>query len=241
MTPVKVFGMAPGSGIAFLLIAAAWSLITGPVTGPADADALSDDAIAQYSRALIIGDEIAFTSALTELGARGNPDIAAALILALRYNRPGSHEISSLLQEITGHNAETWFDWMVWHERHPEIDPHPSFFDLKLEILGRIDSNFLRFLGNDRGRPDRLHLRLEEITWGGVTVDGIPSLDNPQLIDADKAGYLRADDLVFGVEIDGDARAYPLRILGWHEMVNDVVGGVSVALAYCTLCGAGIL
>jgi hypothetical protein len=43
------------------------------------------------------------------------------------------------------------------------------------------------------------------------------------------------------VEINGDARAYPLRIMGWHEMFNETIGGVPVALAYCTLCGAGIL
>jgi hypothetical protein len=46
---------------------------------------------------------------------------------------------------------------------------------------------------------------------------------------------------VFGVVINGDARAYPQRIMDWHEMANDVVGGVPVALAYCTLCGAAIL
>ena len=55
------------------------------------------------------------------------------------------------------------------------------------------------------------------------------------------ATYLNPDDRVFGVEINGDARAYPLRIANWHEMVNDIVGGVPVSLAYCTLCGAGIL
>jgi hypothetical protein len=47
--------------------------------------------------------------------------------------------------------------------------------------------------------------------------------------------------LVFGVKIAADARAYPLRIMDWHEMLNDVVGGVPVSLAYCTLCGSGIL
>lgn len=56
-----------------------------------------------------------------------------------------------------------------------------------------------------------------------------------------EASYLNDDDPVFGVDINGDARAYPLRIANWHEMVNDVVGGVPVSLAYCTLCGAGIL
>ena len=71
--------------------------------------------------------------------------------------------------------------------------------------------------------------------------DGLPSLDNPTLISGAKAQYLRDDDLVFGVSINGDVRAYPLRIMGWHEMFNEVIGGVPVALAYCTLCGSGIL
>ena len=61
------------------------------------------------------------------------------------------------------------------------------------------------------------------------------------MIPANAADYLGGDDLVFGVKINGDVRAYPLRIMGWHEMFNDVIGGVPVALAYCTLCGSGIL
>src|SRR5215472_13653414 len=84
-------------------------------------------------------------------------------------------------------------------------------------------------------------IRLEEIVWGGVRVDAIPALDNPKMISAVDAEYLNADDLVFGVEIGGEAKAYPLRIVNWHEMVNDVVGGTPVSLAYSTLCNAGIL
>ena len=76
---------------------------------------------------------------------------------------------------------------------------------------------------------------------GGVHVDGIPALQNPRFVAAAEATYLSDAEPVFGVEIAGDARAYPLRILDWHEMANDVVGGVPVALAYCTLCGAGVL
>jgi hypothetical protein len=49
------------------------------------------------------------------------------------------------------------------------------------------------------------------------------------------------DDPVIGVAINGDVRAYPRRIIDWHEMVNDVVGGVPVSLAYCTLCGSAVL
>ena len=55
------------------------------------------------------------------------------------------------------------------------------------------------------------------------------------------AKYIRGKDRVFGVYINGDARAYPHRILDWHEMTNDVVGETPVSLSYCTLCGSGIL
>ena len=61
------------------------------------------------------------------------------------------------------------------------------------------------------------------------------------MITADKASYLEDDNVVFGVEINGDARAYPNRILAWHEMFVDKIGGVHYAGVYCTLCGAVIL
>ena len=71
-------------------------------------------------------------------------------------------------------------------------------------------------------------------------MDGIPALDRSAMISAKEAAYLKESDLVFGLKINNDARAYPLRIMDWHEMANDVVGGVPVSLAYCTLCGAAI-
>ena len=203
--------------------------------------AADDDAVARHSRTLLFGAGDALQGALAELRARGKADVAAALVLALRYRRHAGGDLSRTLSELTGHQARGWFDWMVWQEAHPEIAPHPSYGPLKLDVLRRIDPEFLRFFGPEWVRPEAMRIRLEEITWGGVPVDGIPSLDNPTLIAARQADYLRGDDLVFGVEINGDARAYPLRIMGWHEMFNEVIGGVPVALAYCTLCGSGIL
>ena len=126
---------------------------------------------------------------------------------------------------------------MLWQQAHPEIKPPPDFIRFKAALYATIDPNFKRFL-----RPGRAHtIRIEEITWGGVIKDGIPALTNPKLIAAAKANYVTPGELVFGDEIKGDARAYPLRILDWHEMFNDVIGGVPVSLAYCTLCGSGIL
>jgi hypothetical protein len=130
---------------------------------------------------------------------------------------------------------------MLWQQAHPEVRPHVSYIEIMRRLHLRIDENFEPFLRPEFLAAGRARIRIEEITWGGVIKDGIPSLDNPSLIAADQADYLRDDDLVFGVSVNGDVRAYPLRIMGWHEMFNDVIGGVPLALAYCTLCGSGIL
>jgi hypothetical protein len=73
---------------------------------------------------------------------------------------------------------------------------------------------------------------LEEIISGGVPKDGIPAIDDPAFTPVAEAD-LTDNEPVIGLSIDGDARAYPLRILIWHEIVNDVVGGVPVAVTYC--------
>ena len=79
-----------------------------------------------------------------------------------------------------------------------------------------------------------------EIISGGPPKDGIPSIDDPAFVPVAEA-ELADNEPVIGVVIDGDARAYPLRILIWHEIVNDVVGGVPVAVTYCPLCNTGIV
>ena len=170
---------------------------------------------------------------------RGGTDLVTSLIFASRYGIPGAFD--EVLQRLTGADRRGWFDWMVWQEEHPEILSHPAYYRFKSTMLRQIDPNFDVFVDLRYVAPDAMKIRFEEVTWGGVVKDGIPSLDNPFLIGAEDAGYLAEDDLVFGVAINGDVRAYPLRIMGWHEMFNEVIGGVPVALAYCTLCGAGIL
>ncbi len=194
-------------------------------------------------RNLIWGAPSDIRAALDAIVDHGDPDMAPGLIMAMRFARDDgvASAIAEVLQGITGEDHSDWFAWMLWQESRPDIMPHPSYIDFKREIYTAIDRDFGLFFEPSYLAPEKMGIRLEEITWGGVVKDGIPALNNPALISADEASYLLPDDLVFGVSINGDARAYPLRIMGWHEMFNDVVGGVPVALAYCTLCGSGIL
>ena len=88
------------------------------------------------------------------------------------------------------------------------------------------------------------------VSWGGVPIDAraygetdtpcscIPAVDNPQVSSSDDATWLKDNDIVFGLELKGEYRAYPRRIMEVREMVNDSLGGRQLGIPYCTLCGA---
>lgn len=80
----------------------------------------------------------------------------------------------------------------------------------------------------------------DEILHGGPQRDGIPSLDHPKFVSAMDARFLGSTDRVLGIEVDGVARAYPVRILNYHEIVNDSIGGQGILITYCPLCGSGM-
>ncbi len=98
-------------------------------------------------------------------------------------------------------------------------------------------------LGETRNGFDLQHslVPIEAIHSGGPPRDGIPALDDPDLVPAAKADFLVAKDRVLGVAARGEARAYPIKILNWHEIVNDELAGQPIVVTYCPLCGTGIV
>src|SRR3990167_1743011 len=84
-------------------------------------------------------------------------------------------------------------------------------------------------------------ISLGELLSGGPPRDGIPSIDVPKFVSTTEAdAFLGPRAPVIHVEVDGDVRAYPIEILIWHEIANDVVGGVPVAVTFCPLCNTAI-
>lgn len=165
-------------------------------------------------------------------------EILALETIYFSKNSVATYDLLRLLEEKTGKkyklDFDKWYDY-IWNKPKAYNE---DYFKFKAEVHGLIDLKFYNYFNK---RAQQSLIRLDEVRWGGVVQDGIPPLRNPQMIDASVADYLDDSNIVFGIEVNGDARAYPKRILAWHEMFTDVVGEVPVAGVYCTLCGTVIL
>jgi hypothetical protein len=78
------------------------------------------------------------------------------------------------------------------------------------------------------------------IISGGPPPDGIPPIDEPTFLPTTAVDFLADNEPVLALEIDGDARAYPIQVMIWHEIVNDTVGGAPVSVTYCPLCNTAV-
>ncbi|MEO8190446.1 MAG: DUF3179 domain-containing protein [Acidobacteriota bacterium] len=168
----------------------------------------------------------------------GDRSMIPALVDALFFVRPeGRGDVVACLEALSGErlgsNYRFWFEWMGGHG---DIHPAPWYRHWKAALFTRIDPAFARFL--DPTLP--ISIRPEEILWGGVKKDGIPALRDPPTIRAAEATSLSDGEIIFGVAVRGTSRAYPQRILDWHEMVNDHLAGEPFSISYCTLCGAAV-
>lgn len=107
---------------------------------------------------------------------------------------------------------------------------------------GELERIGLRESVNPDEVPYRADLQLELLVTGCPFVDCIKSIDSPSFeTPSEAASWLRGNDLVMGVVLEGTAKAYPLKILTWHEIVNDFFGPLPVVITFCPLCNSGLL
>jgi hypothetical protein len=188
-------------------------------------DIIADEPLARASLARIAADwEDAYATMLLDLiYFSTSPEIDAAM--------------TRLLEDKSGirfrGDYDPFYRW-IWTSNPGQ---HPRYAEFMATLYSEIDPAFRDYFDDQ----PRTLIRLDEVLWGGVNQDGIPPLVQPKMLAARDATYLDDDNIVFGVYLDGEARAYPKRILAWHEMVKDRIGGREMTGVYCTLCGAMIL
>ena len=219
-----------------LVIALGFILLVGAASLRAE---VGERAVTRAFLTLIAGEEGDMVDAMDLVESTWEPSYLSMALDVVRLSR--NPAISASLMQLVANKVggEHGYDLGAWQRamwNAPEAR-HPRYAAFKGALYSFIDPRFSAYF-DEVGEPS---IRLDEIVWGGVRQDGIPPLRNPMMLAADDIGYLEDDHIVFGISVNGDVRAYPKRILAWHEMFVDVVGGVPVAGVYCTLCGTVIL
>ena len=168
---------------------------------------------------------------LAAIRENGDVSLVPVMIDLLRFLGGVSGDaMIAVLEELTGQAyGGAWNQWMEWlGQNASEYRPPGDYPDWKVKLYSMIHPRFANFLRD--GETARIDLA--EVTWGGVVPDGIPDLRNPKTLTVAEAEYMNPDDRVFGVSINGEQRAYPLRIINAHEMANDIVGGEPISVMW---------
>jgi len=218
------------------------SVPEGALSGEAEA------AISRLSTAILAGDDSSLSADVQLLGQSDDPRVAWVLSDLLRFSQ--GRELGAVAtiaaNQVLGTSLVDTTAWgdLTDHLIGWDIPAPPGYLDFKRSLYSTVLPAWQPFFEEGRDVDWRL------VSWGGVGIDDrpfdqtdrgcncIPAADNPAVTDADGGDWYPDDGVVFGVEIDGEARAYPRNIMEIREMVNDTLGGRDFAMPYCTLCGS---
>jgi len=216
---------------------------SGPITAALDTDlkTVFVDSLEQS----VWGDDQ--KAALARIKASGDPRLAWVITDMMRFTWRASFDdaladAAAHLLQVELETPQRWgelTDYLIaW-----DIPAYPGYLGTKRAIFTQFQPSWKPLFV-----PGKIDWRM--VSWGGVPMDArrfnttdepcncIPAADNPEVQPAAEATWLKDSDVVFGIEINGEARAYPRRIMEVREMVNDTLGGRDLGIPCCTLCGA---
>jgi uncharacterized protein DUF3179 len=143
--------------------------------------------------------------------------------------------VREALTAITGERFANGYEWSLWLATARPPLPN-GYVEWKGRLLSLVDSRYAELL-----RPDLdLAVRPDELVWARTAPDETPPLVDPDVVHRIEERYLNDDDIVFGVFVDGQARAYPERILAWHELIIDELNERPLLITHCTPCGGAV-
>ncbi len=172
--------------------------------------------------------------AIADLGRSGDPRFIAPLVDMLWMEVGWARWVEDALEAITGRRLPDARSWSVWVAG--AAPPLPDVYqEWKGRLLSIVDARFTTVLAQGRAHEPRI----DELLWTSVRLGGLPPLEVPATVHRVEERYLRDDDVIFGLQMDGEPRAYPERIIAWHGAVHDEVGGRRLVILHCLPCGSG--
>jgi len=187
------------------------------------------------------------TAALDTIVRSGDPRLVWTIgdMMRFTWRKAFDDALADAAGKLLGVEIKTLQRWgevtdylMAW-----DIPSYPGYLPVKRAIFTKFVPGWGRIFVDGE-----IDWRL--VSWGGVLIDNrpydttlkpcncIPPADNPEVSSAEEATWLKDEDIVFGISVNGEHRAYPRRIMEVREMVNDTLGGRDLGIPYCTLCGA---
>lgn len=244
-----------GAGLALLVAACVGGTDTGSSVEPtAPTDGVLDAIDPGLEAALLeVADptgEFITTERLDTITGYGDRRAAWALADLLRFHQVGplAQGLVEAAVDLTGVSLDpisplAWVE-LTDHLLAEQVPAGDWLRAFKLELYGEFEPGWREFFGDADALVD-----WRQVTWGGVLPDRrgldstspcfcIPALDHPRVTDADGGDWLQPQQVVFGVAVNGEARAYPRHMMEFHELVNDTLGGREIGIPYCTLCGS---
>lgn len=187
------------------------------------------------------------------LGTAGDGRIGWLLSDLLRFYQGTAigGEVVTAFNELTGAALDRGDLPVLWRAVTDlmiawDLPAPPGYADYKERLFTLVEPGWQPFFDDEQANVD---WRL--VSWGGVLIDNrplgdpagcirscIPALDDPAVTGAVAGSWYPDESIVFAIEVNGEARAYPKNMMEIHEMVNDTLGGRRVGMPYCTLCGS---
>ena len=190
--------------------------------------------------------------ALEELGNSGDPRVAWLMsdLLRIAQSQDLRRQLLDAGTAVTGNQIDPVNPWgdltdrlIAW-----DIPAPPGYLDWKRNVYTVVVAEWDALFD-----PNATEIDWRYVSWGGVGIDARPydspdqfdpqcnciaAIDNPEVTDVAGAGWLDDDDVIFGITLNGESRAYPRSAMEVREMVNDTLGGRDLGIPYCTLCGS---
>ncbi|MFB0901209.1 MAG: DUF3179 domain-containing (seleno)protein [Dehalococcoidia bacterium] len=169
--------------------------------------------------------------AILFMGNSTNNNFIRPLVDILWIDNELDELINESLSKLTKKYFSSASEWEIWLNDNKKISSPDQYRQLKGEIFSYIDDGYYNIFNNE----DNQSLNINQTKWIGSKLGAIPALNNPKFIKQNEEKYLNKNDIIIGIKVQDEFRAYPIKILKWHGVINDKINNQEFSIIYCPM------